>query len=63
MLLLEGWKAAITRLGLGSMSLLVARQALQPPRQLCWDCHFSRLVPLACLEPALITRIKGKAMP
>lgn len=36
LLLLEGWKAAMARLGLGSMSLLVARQALQLPRQLCW---------------------------
>lgn len=37
LLLLEGWKAAIAGLVLGNMSLLVARQALQLPRQFCWE--------------------------
>lgn len=63
LLLLEGWKAAIAGLVLGNMSLLVARQALQLPRQLCWGLSLQQSCALGMAGAALITRIKRMAMP
>lgn len=48
---------------LGACPCLWPGKPCSCPGSFAGDCHFSSLVPLACLEPALITRIKRKAKP
>lgn len=48
---------------LGACPCLWPGKPCSCPGSFAGDCHSSSLVPLACLEPALITRIKRKAMP